>query len=108
MVRGVSLNHQVVGSKQPLRRFCGKKACLGLSLPQTPLMWEPPALDLHFLSILIYSQQIKAKISTFFFIMHWYVLKTFVMHGVTYVVDATAGEHACCMHASTWCIEKCN
>jgi len=42
VVRAVSLSHQVVGSKQPLRRFCGGKACLGFSLPQTPLMWEPP------------------------------------------------------------------
>jgi len=49
VVRAVSLSHQVVGSKQPLRRFCGGKACLGLSLPQTPLMWEPPALGLPFL-----------------------------------------------------------
>ena len=39
---------QVVGSKQPLRRFCGGKACLGFSLPQTPLMWEPLALGLPF------------------------------------------------------------
>ena len=49
MVRVVSLSHQIVGSKQPLRRFCEGKACLGLSLPQTPLMWEPPALGLPFL-----------------------------------------------------------
>ena len=48
VVRAVSLSHQVVGSKQPLRRFCGGKACLGLSLPQTPLVWEPPALCLPF------------------------------------------------------------
>ena len=41
-----ALSHQVVGSKQPLRIFCGGRACLGLSLPQTPLMWEPPALGL--------------------------------------------------------------
>ena len=33
VVRAVSLSHQVMGSKQPLRRFCGGKACLGLSLP---------------------------------------------------------------------------
>ena len=46
VVRAVSLSHQVVGSKQPLRRFCGGKACLGFFLPQTPLMWEPPALGL--------------------------------------------------------------
>ena len=46
VVRAVSLSHQVAGSKQPLRRFCGGKACLGFSLPQTPLMWEPPALGL--------------------------------------------------------------
>jgi len=26
------------------------KACLGFSLPQTPLMWEPPALGLPILS----------------------------------------------------------
>ncbi|XP_066352764.1 uncharacterized protein [Miscanthus floridulus] len=45
VVRAVSLSHQVVGSKQPLRRFFGGKACLGLSLPQTPLMWEPPAKE---------------------------------------------------------------
>ena len=49
VVRAVSLSHQVTGSKQPLRRFCGGKACLGFSLPQTPLMWEPPALGLPFL-----------------------------------------------------------
>jgi hypothetical protein len=48
VVRAVSLSHQVVGSKQHLRRFCGGKACLGLSLPQTPLTWEPPALGLPF------------------------------------------------------------
>ena len=30
------------------RRFCGGKACLSFSLPQTPLMWEPPALGLPF------------------------------------------------------------
>ena len=48
VVRAVSLSHQVVGSKQPLRGFCGGKACLGFSLPQTPLMWEPPALGLPF------------------------------------------------------------
>ena len=46
MVRAVSLSHQVVGSKQPLRRFCGGKVCLGLSILQTPLMWEPSALGL--------------------------------------------------------------
>ena len=46
VVRAVSLSHQVTGSKQPLRRFCGGKACLGFSLPQTPLMCEPPALGL--------------------------------------------------------------
>ena len=46
VVRAVSLSHQVVGSKQPLRRFCGGKACLGFSLPQTPLIWEPLALGL--------------------------------------------------------------
>ena len=38
VVRAVSLSHQVVGSKQPLRKFCGGKTCLSLSLPQTPLM----------------------------------------------------------------------
>ncbi|XP_066311357.1 serine/threonine/tyrosine-protein kinase HT1-like [Miscanthus floridulus] len=48
VVRAVSLSHQVMGSKQPLRRFCGGKACLGFSLSQTPLMWEPPALGLPF------------------------------------------------------------
>ena len=30
------------------RRFCGGKACLGFSLPQTRLMWEPPELGLPF------------------------------------------------------------
>ena len=49
VVRVVSLSHQVAGSMQPLRRFCGGKACLGFSLPQTPLMWEPPALGLPLL-----------------------------------------------------------
>ena len=29
-------------------QICGGKACLGFSLPQTPLMWEPPALGLPF------------------------------------------------------------
>ena len=48
MVRAVSLSHQVMGSKQPLHRFCGGKACLGISLPQSPLMWEPLALGLPF------------------------------------------------------------
>jgi len=38
VVRAVSLSHQVTGSKQPLRRFCGGETCLGFSLPQTPLM----------------------------------------------------------------------
>jgi hypothetical protein len=37
----------VVCSKQALR-ICRGKACLGLSLPQTPLMWEPPAVGLSF------------------------------------------------------------
>jgi len=46
VVRAVSLSHQVTSLKQPLRRFYGRKACLGFSLPQTPLMWEPPALGL--------------------------------------------------------------
>ena len=27
-------------------QICGGKACLGFSLSQTPLMWEPPALGL--------------------------------------------------------------
>jgi len=45
VVRAVSLSHHM-GSKQPLRRFCGGKACLGFSLPHTPLMWEPLALGL--------------------------------------------------------------
>ena len=49
MVRAVSLSHQVVGSKQPLRRFCGGKACLGFSLLQTPLMWKSLALGLPFI-----------------------------------------------------------
>ena len=48
VVRAVSLSHQVADSKQPLRRFYGGKACLGFSLPQTPLMWEPQALGLPF------------------------------------------------------------
>ena len=48
MVRAVSLSHQIAGSKQPLRRFCGGKACLDFSLLQTTLMWEPPALGLPF------------------------------------------------------------
>ena len=52
VARAVPLSHQVVGSKQPLRRFCGEKACLGFSLSQTPLMWEPPALGLPFISVL--------------------------------------------------------
>ena len=48
VMRAVSLSHQVVGLKQPLRRFCGGKACLGFFLPQTPLMWEHLALGLPF------------------------------------------------------------
>ena len=36
-------------SKKSCLMFRGKKSCLGFSLPQTPLMWEPPALGLPFL-----------------------------------------------------------
>lgn len=39
MLRAVSQSHQFADSKQPLR-ICGEKGCLGLSLPETPLMWE--------------------------------------------------------------------
>ena len=46
VVRAVSLSHQVVGSKQPPRRFCGGKACLGFSLPQTP-RWVCPLFYMH-------------------------------------------------------------
>ena len=53
---------QVVGSKQPLRRFCGGKACLGFSLPQTPLMWEPPALGLPFFFTAVATLPIFTKI----------------------------------------------
>ena len=60
VVRAVSLSHQVVGSKQPLRRCCGGKACLGLSLPQTPLMWEPPALGLPFFFYIRFNLEILA------------------------------------------------
>ncbi|XP_066314059.1 isoflavone reductase homolog IRL-like isoform X2 [Miscanthus floridulus] len=45
VVRAVSLSHQVMGSKQPLRRFAGE-GFLRFSLPQTPLISEPPALGL--------------------------------------------------------------
>jgi hypothetical protein len=41
------MSHQVTGTKQPLR-FCGEKACLGLSLPHNPLTWEPPTLGVPF------------------------------------------------------------
>jgi hypothetical protein len=46
-IGAASLSHQVVDSKGPLC-ICGGKACLGLSLLQTPLMWEPLALGLPF------------------------------------------------------------
>ena len=55
VVRAVSLSHQVVGSKQHLCRFAGGKACLGFSLHQTPLMWEPPALSLPSVKEIWYS-----------------------------------------------------
>jgi hypothetical protein len=48
VVRVVSVCHQVTGSKQSLR-ICGTKACLGLSLLKTTLMWEPLSLSVpHF------------------------------------------------------------
>ena len=65
VVRVVSLSHQVIGSKQPLRRFCGGKACLGLSLPHTPLMWEPPALSLPFYA---FSQYLKHELLLFHYL----------------------------------------
>ena len=34
MVRAVSLSHQVVGSKQPLRRFCGGRLALVFPFPR--------------------------------------------------------------------------
>jgi hypothetical protein len=37
VVRAVSLSHQVMDSKQPFH-ICEWKACLDLSLPQTPLI----------------------------------------------------------------------
>jgi hypothetical protein len=53
MVRTASLSHQVTGSKQPFY-ICGGKACLGLSLFQTPLMWEPPTLSLPQVCIILH------------------------------------------------------
>ncbi|XP_066308608.1 uncharacterized protein [Miscanthus floridulus] len=61
LVRAVSLSHQVTGSKQPLSRFCGGKACLGFSLPQTPLMWEPPALGLLSLILELTYRRLEAR-----------------------------------------------
>ena len=43
------------GFEQPLRGFCGGKACLGFSLPQTPLMWEPLELGLPFLLYCVFA-----------------------------------------------------
>ena len=53
VVRAVSLSYQVTGSKQPLRRFCEGKACLGFFLSQTSLTWESLALGLPFFSFMI-------------------------------------------------------
>jgi hypothetical protein len=44
-VRAVSLNHQIIGSKQPLL-IHGGRLRFNLSLFQTPLTWEPAALGL--------------------------------------------------------------
>ena len=68
VVRAVSLSHQVTGLKHPLRRFCGGEACLVFSLPQTPLMWEPPALDLRFFFIWTckpFTRSINLNLSTY-------------------------------------------
>jgi hypothetical protein len=45
MVRVVSLSHQVMSSKQPLR-ICKEKNCLGLSLFETSLIWKPASVAL--------------------------------------------------------------
>ena len=39
----------LIGETSP--QICGGKACLGFSLPQTPLMWKPPALGLPFFNV---------------------------------------------------------
>jgi hypothetical protein len=44
VVRVVSLSHQTIGSKQPLR-ICGEGLFWCISFYHIPLMWEPPTLD---------------------------------------------------------------
>jgi hypothetical protein len=63
-VRAVSLSHQVVGLKQ-LLRICRGEACLGLSLPQTQLMWEPLAWGLSRPSVSRYVQDFMGSSSFF-------------------------------------------
>jgi hypothetical protein len=51
LVSASSPSHQVLGSKPSLCRIsAGVRLCFGYSLPQTPLVWEPLALGLPFLS----------------------------------------------------------
>jgi len=71
VVRAVSLSHQVAGSKQSLRRFCGGKACLGFSLIQTPLMWVCP-LSSYAMYLFLQDSQNKRETSK----LH----KTFLYH----------------------------
>jgi hypothetical protein len=51
LVSASLLSHQVLGSKPSLCRIsAGVRLCFGYSLPQTPLVWEPLALGLPFLT----------------------------------------------------------
>jgi hypothetical protein len=51
LVSASSPSHQVMGSKPSLCRIsAGVRLYFGYSLPQTPLVWEPLALGLPFLS----------------------------------------------------------
>jgi hypothetical protein len=48
-----------------VHRFCGGKACLGFSLPQTPLMWEPSALGLPLFSLQNLSVHLNENLTIF-------------------------------------------
>jgi hypothetical protein len=48
-----------------VHRFCGGKTCLGFFLPQTPLMWEPPALGLSLFSLQNMSVDLNENLTIF-------------------------------------------
>jgi hypothetical protein len=53
LVSASSPSHQILGSKLSLCKIsAGVRLCFGYSLPQTPLVWEPLALDLPFFLVL--------------------------------------------------------